>query len=101
VTGRLALALALAVAALAPASAAARPCSDNHPVVVRGVHWIVYTGDSAREKRDLPCRKARRIARRYIADRVEPSGWNCRHTRAVKRCVHRAPRYLVGWHRAD
>jgi len=62
---RLAAALALTVATLAvPASAQARPCSDRVPVFVAGQQWIVYTGDSARERQEIHCREARRIARR-------------------------------------
>ncbi len=102
---------AVVLGLLLPASAHARPCSDTHPVLVDGKQWIVYTGDSARERRDIPCRKARRIARRYIRDRVAPPNWRCKHTLRVKRCVKggtyvdqfgfERPRYLIGWHAAD
>jgi hypothetical protein len=105
------LPIAAACVLLLPAAAEARPCSDRVPVFANGVQWIVYTGDSARERREIPCAMARRIARRYIESRKEPRGWNCRHTRAVKRCVrggtyvddygYRQWRYLIGWHRAD
>jgi hypothetical protein len=111
---RLVAALTLAVvviALVAPGAASARPCSDRVPVFVDGKQWIVYTGDSARERREIPCRKARRIARSYIVTRVEPGRWDCKHTRRVKQCVkggtyidrygYEQPRYLIGWHAAD
>jgi hypothetical protein len=108
---RLALAFAFVLAALAPATASARPCSDTVPVIVNGERWIVYTGDSARERREISCRKARQIAKRYIRTRDAPAGWRCKHSLRVKRCVrggtyvddfgHRQWRYLIGWHPAD
>ncbi len=102
-------ALALSVLLLAPAAASARPCSDRFPVIIDGTQWIVYTGDSARERRELPCRKARRIARTYITTHVDPGRWDCsaRQQRCTKggtyidRYGYRQPRYLVGWHHAD
>lgn len=100
-------AAALALAA-APA-AEARPCSDRVPVVVDGTPWIVYTGDSARELRDIPCSEARTIARRMIARGEKTAGWSCsakrarcaRGGRVTDRYGNRQWRYLVGWHRAD
>jgi hypothetical protein len=100
--------LVLALSGSLPSSASARPCSDRVPVIVAGVQWIVYTGDSARERRAIPCAKARRIAKRKLRGRGTP-GWNCSASR--QRCVrggtyvddsgNRLWRYLVGWHRAD
>ena len=110
---RSALTLTAAILALAlvPSSASARPCSDTVPVIVDGRQWIVYTGDSAREKRAIPCRKARSIAKRYIRTQDAPAGWKCSHTARLKRCVrggtyvddfgNRQWRYLIGWHAAD
>jgi hypothetical protein len=105
------LILAFAAGLSTPSAASARPCSDRVAVFVDGKQWIVYTGDSARERREVPCRKARRIARKYIATRTEMGRWDCRHTLRVKRCVKggtyvdeygfEQPRYLVGWHAAD
>ena len=107
----LAVAVAVAAALALPSVANARPCSDTVPVIVAGEQWIVYTGDSARERREIPCRKAREIAKRYIRTRDAPAGWKCAHTLRLKRCVrggtyvddygHRQWRYLIGWHRAD
>jgi hypothetical protein len=92
-----------------PAAATARPCSDTVPVIVRGTQWIVYTGDSARERRDISCAKARRIAKRMLRSGDATPGWRC--NARVRRCVRggtlenaqgvRLWRYLVGWHRAD
>ena len=59
--------LALGLLCALPAAASARPCSDRVPVIVKGVQWIVFTGDSARERREIPCSKARRIAKRKLA----------------------------------
>ena len=100
-------ATALSLALAAPATA--RPCSDRVPVIVDGTQWIVYTGDSARERREIPCAKARRIAKRMLRSGKPTRGWKCSARR--QRCVrggtyvddygNRLPRYLVGWHRAD
>jgi hypothetical protein len=105
VVGLLAFALTL------PSAASARPCSDTVPVIIAGQQWIVYTGDSARERREIPCSKARSIAKRYIRTGDAPSGWKCSHTLRLKRCVrggtyvddygYRQWRYLIGWHHAD
>jgi len=91
-----------------PSAASARPCSDRVPVIVAGVQWIVFTGDSARERREIPCAKARRIAKRKLRGRDTP-GWRC--NARLQRCVrggtvvdasgNRRWRFLVGWHRAD
>lgn len=98
---------ALLVLAL-PSAAAARPCSDRVPVIVAGVQWIVYTGDSAAERREIPCSKARRIAKRKLRGNGT-AGWKC--SARLQRCVrggtyvddfgHRQWRFLVGWHGAD
>ena len=108
---RLAVCATLAFALIAPATASARPCSDRVPVIVDGVQWIVYTGDSALERREISCAKARRIAKRVIRTGEGPKGWNCKNTRRIKRCVrggtyidewgNRQWRYLIGWHAAD
>ena len=100
--------LALGLLCALPASASARPCSDRVPVIVKGVQWIVFTGDSARERREIPCAKARRIAKRKLRGRNTP-GWRC--NARLQRCVrggtfvdangNRLWRFLVGWHRAD
>jgi hypothetical protein len=100
--------LVLALLCAWPAAAPARPCSDRVPVVVAGVQWLAYTGDSARERREIPCAKARRIAKRKLRGRGTP-GWNC--SARLQRCVrggtyvdaygNRLWRFLVGWHRAD
>jgi hypothetical protein len=106
------LALAIGIALLLlPDVASARSCSKRGPITAKGRHWIVYTGDSRRERREIPCRKARRIARNYIASAIEPGRWSCTDTRAVKQCVRggtyidrygdEKPRYLIGWHAAD
>jgi hypothetical protein len=99
----------VAASLLLAAPAAARPCSDRVPVVVDGVEWTVFTGDSARERRDIPCAAARRIAARMLRSGRATPGWRCSARR--QRCVrggtyvdefgNRLPRYLVGWHRAD
>lgn len=91
-----------------PASASARPCSDRVPVIVAGVQWIVYTGDSTAERREIPCSKARRIAKRKLRG-ANTTGWKC--NASLQRCVrggtyvddsgHRRWRFLVGWHLAD
>jgi len=91
-----------------PTAASARPCSDRVPVIVKGVQWIVFTGDSARERREIPCAKARRIAKRKLRGRDTP-GWRC--STRLQRCVrggtvvdangNRRWRFLVGWHGAD
>jgi len=101
----------LAFALTLPSAASARPCSDTVPVIIAGQQWIVYTGDSARERREIPCSKARSIAKRYIRTRDAPTGWKCSHTLRLKRCVrggtyvddygYRQWRYLIGWHHAD
>ena len=100
---------AVALALSLPATATARPCSDRVPVIVNGTQWIVYTGDSARERRGIPCAKARRIAKRMLRSGKATPGWKCSARR--QRCVrggtyvdeygNRLPRFLVGWHRAD
>jgi hypothetical protein len=89
--------------------AEARPCSDRVPVRAQGVYWSVYTGDSARERRDVPCATARRIARRMLLENEGTRGWRC--NARLQRCVrggtyvdefgNRQWRYLVGWHRQD
>ena len=101
-------ALLLLVSWVFPSAASARPCSDRVPVIVAGVQWIVFTGDSARERREISCAKARRIAKRKLRGRGTP-GWNC--SARLQRCVrggtfvdefgNRRWRFLVGWHRAD
>ena len=100
--------LVLGLLCAVPTSASARPCSDRVPVIVEDVQWIVYTGDSARERREIPCSKARRIAKRKLRGRGTP-GWNC--SARLHRCVrggtyvdahgNRRWRFLVGWHHAD
>ena len=107
---RVALLLAVSAIALIVATpASARPCSDRTPVIVEGVQWIVYTGDSAAERREIPCAKARRIAKRMLRREQGTPGWRCSSRR--HRCVrggtyvddygHRQWRFLVGWHLAD
>ncbi len=101
--------VAAALLLVAPAPALARPCSDYVPVIVRGTHWIVYTGDSARERADVSCAKARRIAKRVLRAGTGTPGWRC--NARMQRCVRggtyvnaqglRQWRYLVAWHRAD
>jgi hypothetical protein len=98
----------LIVSLLLPAAASARPCGIT---TANDKGWIVYTGDSKREKRKITCRKARRIARGYIENRYEPGDWECRHTRRRKDCRrggtyidefgNELPRYLIGWHRGE
>ena len=100
--------LGLGLLCALPAAASARPCSDRVPVIVKDVQWIVYTGDTARERREIPCSKARRIAKRKLRGRGTP-GWNC--SARLHRCVrggtfvdahgNRLWRFLVGWHHAD
>ena len=99
----------LAIGLAAPSPASGRPCSDSTPVFADGIQWIVYTGDSAAERRAIPCSKARRIAKRMLRTRTGTSGWRC--SARLHRCVrggtyedaygNRQWRYLVGWHLAE
>lgn len=105
--------LGVTTALLIPQSAAARPCADNSPFIVKGVSYIVYTGDSEAERRRVPCSKARRMVRRFLVDRVELLHWNCKIRRrddrgtagdchAGKRLTnefgYRYWEYFVGWY---
>lgn len=108
---RLLIAVITAATLAVPAAAQARPCSDSVPVVVRGVQWIVFTGDSTQERQNLSCAKARRIAKRMLSQGQGTPGWRCKNTLRLKRCVRGGTyvddngftqwRYLVGWHLAD
>jgi hypothetical protein len=104
-------ALAAIVASIGATQAHARPCADNTEVLVRGVSYIVYTGDGPYEAANLSCRKARRIAKEAIRGK-RVSGWRCRQQRRPNgfsgRCVrggtytndygHTQWRYLIGWY---
>ncbi len=104
------LAIAL-VPTLSATPAQARPCADNTAVLVRGVSYIVYTGDGPYEAENLSCRKARRIAKEAIRGK-RVSGWRCRQQRRPNgfsgRCVrggtftdeygHTQWRYFIGWY---
>lgn len=96
-----------------PVSASARPCADRKPFIVNGVSYIVYTGDSKAERRRVSCGKARRMVRRFLVQRVEPSHWNCkvrrRDDRGTSGDCHAGRRltskfgyryweYFVGWY---
>ena len=105
---RIAFVLAVILVALTPATASARSCGTAK---AKGVHWIVGAGDTAREKRDVSCRDARAIVKRFIRTGRAPAPWRCRHSLATKRCVkggthidefgNRAWRYVIFWHRGD
>lgn len=96
---------------LATTNANARPCADNTAVLVRGVSYIVYTGDGPYETENLTCRKARRIAKEAIRGK-RVSGWRCRQQRRPNgfsgRCVRGGTytddygntlwRYYIGWY---
>ena len=100
-------------ALLFAAPAQARPCADQVDVRVKGISHIVYTGDGRYERKNLPCSKARRIAKEAMRGK-KVSGWKCRNRRSpysrgwTGRCVrggtyvdeygHTQWRYLVAWY---
>ncbi len=95
--------IAASVSGLAAEPAAARPCSDRHPVFVDGVQWIVYAEGRVK------CRFARRWSRRLIRGEDGPDGWTCKRRRQwcyrgdtyIDRYGNRRYHHLFGWHGAD